>query len=103
MSGHAAEVEFVPSADRKVIRVDGVFDVSAAQRLARELADAGDAEVRIDLTRVREFHDFGIALLARELSGRVRITVSGLRRHHIRLLRYLGIEAAAPAEPAEPA
>jgi ABC-type transporter Mla MlaB component len=103
MSGRAAEADAVPSSDPRVIRLDGVFDVSAAQRLARELAEAGEAEVRIDLTRVREFHDFGIALLARELSGRVRTTVSGLRQHHIRLLRYLGIDAATPAavEPAE--
>lgn len=91
------------AADPKVIRMDGVFDVSAAQRLARQLAEAGEGEIRIDLTRVREFHDFGVALLARELAGRVRTTVSGLRQHHIRLLRYLGIEAAPPdaAEPAE--
>jgi STAS domain-containing protein len=99
MSGRAAE------ADPRVIRVDGVFDVSAAQRLARELAEAGEREIRIDLTCVREFHDFGVALLARELSGHVRTRVSGLRQHHIRLLRYLGIDASpgAAAEPAETA
>lgn len=98
MSGRAAEAEVDP----RVIRMDGVFDVSAAQRLARALAEAGDGEVRIDLTRVREFHDFGIALLARALSGRVHTSVSGLRRHHVRLLLYLGIDAAWPAaEPAE--
>lgn len=102
MSGRAAKADVGPGADPRIIRVDGVFDVPAAQRLARELAEAGDGEVRIDLTRVREFHDFGIALLARELSGRVRTSVSGLRQHHIRLLRYLGIEAApAGGEPAE--
>jgi anti-anti-sigma regulatory factor len=86
------------SAATTVVEIDGVFDVSAAKQLARELDEMGYAEVRIDLTRVREFHDFGVALLARELSGRVRTTVSGLRQHHIRLLRYLGIDAALPAE-----
>ncbi len=104
MSGRAAEAAVEgPGADPRIIRVEGVFDVPAAQRLARELADAGEAEVRIDLTRVREFHDFGIALLARELSGRARTSVSGLRQHHVRLLRYLGIDTATPAgaEPAE--
>ena len=93
MSGRAAEADAAPSADRRVIRVDGVFDVAAAQRLARELAEAGEAEVRIDLTRVREFHDFGVALLARALAGRPEVTVAGLRQHHLRLLRYLGIDA----------
>jgi STAS domain len=99
MNGQAA------AAAPKVIRMDGVFDVPAAQRLARELADAGDAEVRIDLTRVREFHDFGVALLARELALRSGASVSGLRQHHIRLLRYLGIDAGSreAVEPSEAA
>lgn len=83
-----------------IIRMDGVFDVPAAQRLALELASVGDGEVRIDLTRVREFHDFGVALLARELAGRDRASVSGLLQHHRRLLRYLGIDAG-PTELAE--
>ena len=76
-----------------VIRLDGVFDVPAAQRLAHVIADSGDRRVEVDLTRVREFHDFGVALLARSLAGRPEVTVSGLRQHHLRLLRYLGIDA----------
>ncbi len=85
----------------KVIRMDGVFDVPAAQRLARQLADAGEGDVEIDLTHVREFHDFGVALLARELAARGRTSVSGLRRHHVRLLRYLGIDAGRDAGRAD--
>ncbi len=81
------------STDATVIRMDGVFDVPAAQHLARELARAGEGEVRIDLTQVREFHDFGVALLARELAVHGKASVSGLRQHHLRLLRYLGIDA----------
>ncbi len=83
------------SADATIIRMDGVFDVPAAQHLARELARAGEGEVRIDLTHVREFHDFGVALLARELAVHGKASVSGLRQHHLRLLRYLGIETGA--------
>lgn len=76
-----------------VIRLDGVLDVLAAQRLASELEDAGGSDVRLDLTHVREFHDFGVAVLARALAGRrAHTAVSGLRQHHLRLLRYLGIE-----------
>jgi hypothetical protein len=78
--------------ERTVIRMDGVFDVAAARRLAERLDAAGYSEVRIDLTRVREFHDFGVALLAETISSRRAPTaVLGLREHHLRLLRYLGI------------
>jgi hypothetical protein len=81
--------------------MEGVFDAAAAQRLASALADDDDGEVRVDLTRVREFHDFGIALLARALAGRSGISVSGLRQHQVRLLRYFGIDAG-PVDLGEP-
>jgi hypothetical protein len=79
--------------ERTVIRLEGVFDVSAAKRLAAELDAEGYGEVRIDMTRVREFHDFGVALLAQSIAGRRSPTaLVGLHEHHLRLLRYLGIE-----------
>ncbi len=78
-----------------VIRIEGVFDAAAAQRLASALESADGADVRIDLTHVREFHDFGIAMLARALSGRHGVAVSGLRQHQLRLLRYFGIDAGS--------
>jgi hypothetical protein len=81
-----------------VILADGTFDVPAAERVARELRDAADLEVRIDLTRVRDFHDFGVAVLARALAARRQVDVRGLRTHQIRLLKYLGIDAVP--EPA---
>lgn len=78
---------------RTVIRLDGIFDVPAAQQLAATLAHAGHGEIRIDMTRVREFHDFGVALLAKTIATRHAPTaVLGLHEHHLRLLRYLGIE-----------
>jgi hypothetical protein len=78
---------------RTEIQLDGVFDVPAARQLARELDGIGFSEVRIDLTRVREFHDFGVALLAQAIAGRRAPTsVIGLHDHHLRLLRYLGID-----------
>lgn len=76
-----------------VIQADGTFDVPAAERVARELDGAVDLQVRIDLTRVRDFHDFGVAVLARALARRSQIDVRGLRTHQIRLLRYLGVDA----------
>ncbi len=84
-----------------VIRVDGVFDAAAAQRLANALESADGDLVRVDLTHVREFHDFGIAMLARALSGRHGIALSGLRQHQLRLLRYFGIDAG-PVDLSEP-
>ena len=80
-------------AEPLVIRMEGVFDVRAAERLLDALADTGDAEIRIDLSKVREFHDFGVVVLVRALEGRARTSVLGLRQHHVRLLRHLGIEA----------
>ena len=76
-----------------VIRMKGVFDAAAAQQLSSALEEANGAGVRVDLTDVREFHDFAIAMLARALAGRPGVAVSGLRQHQLRLLRYFGIDA----------
>lgn len=87
----------------RVIRVEGAFDLPAARRVAEALVSARDSElVEVDLTRVREFHDFGVAVLAQALaSARARVTVRGLRPHHVRLLRYLGIDARADLGPGD--
>ncbi len=79
----------------EIISKDGVFDVSAAQDVAYRLAGAHvGAEVRIDLRQVREFHDFGVAVLAKALADcPAHVSVHGLRQHHRRLLRYLGISS----------
>ncbi len=90
------------SGDPLVIRMAGTFDVPAAQQVARELAAVdASAVVRIDLTHVREFHDFGVAVLARALAARdAGVDVRGLGRHQRRLLGYLGIDAGDGPEPA---
>ncbi len=81
--------------ERTEILLEGVFDVPAARRLAEQLDEARYGEVRIDMTRVREFHDFGVALLAQTIAGRASPTaVIGLHDHHLRLLRYLGIDCS---------
>jgi hypothetical protein len=82
-----------------VIWMDGTFDAPAAREVAQALARA-DArlEVRIDLTRVGEFHDIGVAILAQALARRPqRVEVLGLRSHQLRLLRYLGFVAPSPS------
>ncbi|HEX9053016.1 MAG TPA: STAS domain-containing protein [Anaeromyxobacter sp.] len=83
--------------EQVVIRLEGVFDAEAAQRLSAAIETARGEDITVDLTDVREFHDFGIAMLARALSGPHRVAVSGLRHHQLRLLRYFGIDA----EPAD--
>lgn len=80
-----------------VIRLDGIFDLAAAAEIQRALAGSPDgAEVYVDLSQVREFHDRGVAVLADVIktSGHP-ISVRGLRQHQYRMLRYLGVESAA--------
>lgn len=89
--------------EAQVISRDGVFDVAAAQDVAHRLAGVpSGALVRVDLTHVRDFDDLGVALLARALAeSPARVAVQGLRQHHRRLLRYLGISTGeAEAAPA---
>ncbi len=80
-----------------VVRLEAVFDVPAARRVERllEQAQPGDAFL-LDLTHVREFHDFGVAVLAQALKhgNTVRVALQGLRQHQVRLLRYFGVDAA---------
>jgi anti-anti-sigma regulatory factor len=80
-----------------IVKLEGVFDVPSARRVEAliERASAGDT-VLIDLSLVREFHDFAIAILAQALkhAGPVRVAIQGLRQHQARVLRYFGVEAA---------
>lgn len=91
-----------PGQVKTEIRVEGVFDIGAARRLAAALDEAHYADVRIDLTGVREFHGFAVALLAEAVASRSAPTsVRGLAERHLRVLRHLGLErvAAAGAAP----
>src|SRR5512139_1413181 len=80
-----------------LIRLDGTFDLAAAGEIQRALADSPEGtEVYVDLSQVREFHDRAVAVLAEALKAiRHPISVRGLRQHQYRMLRYLGVEAAA--------
>jgi anti-anti-sigma regulatory factor len=75
------------------IRIGGTFDVSSARRVSEEIAESvGERTVHLDLTQVREFHDSALVLLSAALA-RIgpRASVSGLRHHQARILRYLGV------------
>jgi len=82
-----------------LLKLDGVFDQRAAERIAEALACVGPGgALRVDLSQIREFHDAGLAALARSLSasGRaVRVVVRGLRQHQVRILGYLGVDLDA--------
>lgn len=95
-------VEFEPVE----IRMEGVFDVTAAQTVVRAIEKAPmGREVRVDLTHVREFHDFAVAVLAQSLAKRrENVAVRGLRQHQLRLLNYLGLgQTAEPMEMSDTA
>lgn len=88
------------------IRMEGVFDVTAAQTVVRAIEKAPmGREVRVDLTHVREFHDFAVAVLAQSLAKRrENVAVRGLRQHQLRLLNYLGLgQTAEPMEMSDTA
>lgn len=80
-----------------VIRMDGEFDIDSVNTIRSRIeALPGDAEVYIDLSRVREFHDRAVAMLADVLAvARARVSVRGLRQHQVRMLRYLGVVPSA--------
>lgn len=84
------------------LRLEGVFDLAAAHRLERLMLQA-TCRLVIDLTHVRELHDTGMAALAHALrrGAAVPVSLRGLSQHQERLLRYLGVEPAAPLAAAD--
>jgi len=88
------------------LELDGVFDRAAALQLADALAWVKQGgEVELDLTRVREFHDAGLAVLAQTIQragGGVHIQVRGLRTRQHRMLRYLGLDLDASGQEDAP-
>jgi anti-anti-sigma regulatory factor len=80
-----------------VIRMEGAFDIDSVQAIRSRIEGLPtDAEVYVDLSRVRDFHDRAVAMLADVLTlARARISVRGLRQHQYRMLRYLGVLPSA--------
>ncbi len=80
-----------------LIRMDGVFDSDAARAIQDRIAGSDEGtEIYIDLSRVRDFHDRAVAVLAEVIAASAaRVSVRGLRQHQYRMLRYLGVPGAA--------
>jgi anti-anti-sigma regulatory factor len=77
-----------------IIWLEGVFDGVAARHLEEKLlhTEPGD-RILVDLTQVREFHDFGVAVLGRALTRcPAEVKLRGLRQHQVRVLRYFGVD-----------
>jgi hypothetical protein len=84
-----------------IIVVEGVFDGPAARRVEAQLArEQAGARILLDLSKVREFHDFAIGILALVLARVPGVAVRGLRTHQLRMLRYFGLDADALARTA---
>ncbi len=80
-----------------LLRVRETFDAAAAAELGELLADAPpDLAVTIDFGNVRDFLDFALVMLARDvIAARARVTLRGLGQHQRRVLRYFGMDEAA--------
>jgi len=89
-----------PETVRLVLK--GIFDLEAGKHCERALLRVRSGGlVDLDLTRVREFHDAGVAVLARMLASRrdgTRFRVRGLQDRQVRLLRLLDVTLSADSE-----
>jgi anti-anti-sigma regulatory factor len=79
------------------IKVDEVFNGATAWELRKTLETAPRAQtVVLDFSRVREFYDFGVGVLAHWLAQRAntfpRVLLRGLRTHQLRMFRYFGVD-----------
>lgn len=78
------------SSGRVVVRVEGGFDAALAHVIWAAYVP-GVTGFTLDLTRARQIQDSGIAVLAGRPELAIgSVNVTGLARHHERLLRYLG-------------
>lgn len=85
-----------------VIRVSGGFDSSSGVQLARCLEGLPKAKrVVVDFSRLSSFHDLDVGAVARGLKGLADVSIRGLGRHHLRLLRYCGVSIPAARPQAE--
>src|SRR4051812_46908074 len=79
-------------------RIAGRFEGSCAWDLSARLDQEPVLEVVIDFSRVTEFVDSAVAVIAPSLaSSGHHVRLRGLRQHQERLFRYFGVEPAQPA------
>lgn len=86
--------------ERLTVSLEGTFDATEAWRLHDMLAHlAQETYVSLDFREVRAFHDFAVALLAKDiLALRGRMEATGLCQHQRRILKYFGVDEAGFGE-----
>lgn len=78
--------------ERLVYRLSGIFDRASAWLLREKLEHEAGGEVLLDFSRVRDFSDLGVAVLAHGLTiTSRRVLFRGLRQHQLRIFRYCGV------------
>jgi len=88
--------------DVRTVIVSGTLTGAAATDLEKRLEAESDGASRvvIDFSQVRDFSDFGLAIVARALGRRgpnePPVELRGLRQHQLRMFRYLGFDASSP-------
>jgi hypothetical protein len=86
-----------------IYRIAGRFEGSCAWDLSARLDQEPLLEVVLDFSRVSEFVDSSVAVIASPLvSSSHRVSLQGLRQHQERLLRYFGVEPAEPSGESAP-
>lgn len=76
-----------------LIQVAGTFDRNAAARLSQWVSEMPRATpLVIDFSHVDDLQDVGVAAVAQELASHSGVALRGLGRHHLRLLRYCGLD-----------
>lgn len=97
---------------RAIFLLSGVFDRASARSLRERIEQEAGAEFMLDFTRVRDFSDLGLAVVAQALARAPRaVLCRGLRQQQVRVLRYCGVaveeltgrEASASPRPGAPA
>ena len=76
--------------------MSGRFDGACAWELATRLSREPLAEAVLDFSRVGDFVDYAIAIVANGLlsAGDRRVELRGLRQHQERLFKCFGVDAA---------
>lgn len=78
-----------------ILRLEGMLDGAAALMLTQALGEVSAPELVLDFSRVREFKDMAVAVLAPALQASARaLRIRGMGSHHARMFRYFGVPVA---------
>lgn len=79
-------------------RIAGRFEGACAWDLSARLEREPLLEVVLEFSRVTDFVDSAVAVIASSLAASPqRVRLRGLRQHQERLFRYFGVEPVEPA------